>query len=161
MLRASLPRSGPQSTCIEVWGHQRSGQKICSTSCVIEGRKSRKKRRRRTKFCSQEAADRGEDAMHFCNNQPQHCLIGHAGRMFLECWSDWEAVALSASHLQVVSCRAILTTGWQFCDVTTFDAWGFSRCCLRSIGGRASACLRRAHFVKMLTTAAESGSSPW
>ena len=88
-----------------------SGQKIPLTSCAVEGENHTKKRRRRTKFCSAEAADRGEDATHFRNNQPQQCLIRHVGQMCLEYWSDREAVALSASHLQVVSCRAILTTG--------------------------------------------------
>ena len=88
-----------------------SGQKIPLTSCAVEGENHTKKRRRRTKFCSPEAADRGEDATHFRNNQPQQRLIGHVGRIFLECWRDWEDVALSASCLQDVSCRAILTTG--------------------------------------------------
>ena len=133
-MRACPPRSGPQNRHIELWGHQRSGQKNCSTSHVIEGRKSRKKRRRRTKFCSPEAADRGEDATHFRNNQPQQCLIRHVDRIYLEYWSDREAVALSASHLHVVPCRAILTTGGQFCGVITFDACGISRCCCRPIG---------------------------
>ena len=157
MLRASLPLSGPHNRHVEVWGHQRSGQKICSTSCVIEGRNSRKKTRRRTKVCSPEAADRGEDATMFRNNQPQHCLIRYVGRMFLEYWSDWEAVAPSASHLKVNSCRA----NGQFCDAKTFDARGIFRCCRRSISGRVSSCLRCAYLMKTFTRAAESGNSPW
>lgn len=125
------------------------------------GGKSRKKRRRRTKFCSPEAADRGEDATSFRNNQPQHCLIRHVGRTSLEHWNDWEAVALSASHLHVVPCRAILTTGGQFCGVITFDACGISRYCCRPIGGRVSTCVRLDHLMKIFMTAAESGDSPW
>ena len=86
-------------------------RKFAAHHVLSRGETHAKKRRRRTKFCSPEAADRGEDATMFRNNQPQHCLIRYVGRIFLEYWSDWEAVALSASHLQVVSCRAILTTG--------------------------------------------------
>ena len=139
-----------------------SGQKIPHTSCAIEGGKSRKKTTpTNEKFCSPEAADRGEDATMFRNNQPQQCLIRYVGRMFLEYWSNWEAVAPSASHLKVNSCRAIFTMGGQFCDAKTFDARGIFRCCRRSISGRVSSCLRCAYLMKIFTRAAESGNSPW
>ena len=61
--------------------------------------KSRTKRNRRAEILPSTAADRVEDTNRKYNNQPNIHFIACLGRVYLRCWRDWSAVALSVSHL--------------------------------------------------------------
>ena len=73
-----------------------------------------KKRRRRTKFCSQQRPIRGRIRIKKHNNQPHDHFNTCLGRASLHFWVDWATVALSVS---------VLVSGPFSCDPTQVDCF--------------------------------------
>ena len=70
-----------------------------SAAFAIQGEKITHKRKRRTEILTSTAADRVKDTKRKYNNQPNNHFNTCLGRVYLRCWRDWSAVALSVSHL--------------------------------------------------------------
>ena len=75
------------------------GSKIPSTTCVSCGQRFAKRTTTPDEIFYSTAADRGTDTKQKYNNQPNNRFNVHLGRVSLQCWVDWAAVARLAAHL--------------------------------------------------------------